>query len=215
MVLATLWLYLNSLRSSGVGHGYAPNLRDRWVTQKSVAHRPMVRKTMWFHKVSRAMFWDKIRKLWEETNRQHTETIPLSRGLVRERGQSLVEFAVILPVLLLLVLGTVDLGMGFKTYIALTNAAREGVRWITIHPSDQAGAKDRIAEEAIRVGLEDGLLVDNGFGVSFSPDQSEYAAGDKVTVNVSYEYEMLFGAITGLSAIPFTASSTMVVLYDE
>lgn len=157
------------------------------------------------------MWWDKRRKLWEHTNRRHSEPFPLSR----ERGQSLVEFAVILPLLLLIVLGTVDLGMGFKTYIALTNAAREGVRWISIHPSDQDGAEARIAEEAERVGLEDGIFVEGGYGVSFSPDKSNYSAGEKVTVNIDYEYELLFGAITGLPAIPFTASSTMVVLYDE
>jgi hypothetical protein len=105
--------------------------------------------------------------------------------------------------------------MGFKTYIGLTNAAREGVRWISIHPSDQDGAKDRVAEEAERIGLTDGILVEGGYGVSFAPNQTAYSAGDKVTVNVEYEYELLFGAITGLPAIPFTASSTMVVLYDS
>lgn len=157
------------------------------------------------------MWWDKLHNFRERTNRRHSKHLPLNN----ERGQSLVEFAVILPLLLLIVLGTVDLGMGFKTYIALTNAAREGVRWISIYPSDQTGAKARIAEEAERVGLEDGIFVDGGYTVSFSPNQSDYDAGDKVTVNIDYEYEMLFGAITGLPAIPFTASSTMVVLYDE
>ena len=68
-------------------------------------------------------------------------------------GQGLVEFALILPLLLLLVLGTVDLGMGFKTYIALTNAAREGARYISIHSTDQAGAKARITFEAASVGI--------------------------------------------------------------
>jgi Flp pilus assembly protein TadG len=166
------------------------------------------------------MWWDTLRNNQDERHQVNATHTPRRResfrfGLARERGQSLVEFAVILPLLLLIVLGTVDLGMGFKTYIALTNAAREGARWISIHPSDQAGAKARIASEAITVGLQDGLLVADGYGVSFSPNQNNYAAGDKVTVNVEYEYELLFGAITGLPAIPFTASSTMVVLYDE
>lgn len=152
-----------------------------------------------------------IRKLWDHNNQQHKT----QKSMAREQGQSLVEFAIILPVLLLIVLGTIDLGMGFKTYIALTNAAREGVRWISIHPSDQAGARDRVQEEAERVGLEDGIIIADGYGVSFSPNQDDYAAGENVTVNVSYEYDMLFGSIIGLPSIPFTAHSTMVVLYDE
>jgi Flp pilus assembly protein TadG len=126
----------------------------------------------------------------------------------------LAEFALILPLLLLLVLGTVDLGMGFKTYIALTNAAREGARSITIYPSDQDLARDRIRAEASAVGLSDDLLAEHSYSVAFTPG-GPYAAGDKVTVSIDYTYELLFGAITGLPDVEFTASSTMVVLYDE
>lgn len=46
----------------------------------------------------------------------------------RSRGQSMVEFAISLPVLMLLVLGTVDIGRGFHFDIEITNAARQGVR---------------------------------------------------------------------------------------
>jgi hypothetical protein len=162
-------------------------------------------------KVSRPMRWDKMRRLWQRRKRQRNA----QEATAREHGQSLVEFAIILPVLLLIVLGAIDLGMGFKTYIALTNAAREGVRWISIHPTDQDGARARVEEEALRVGLEDGIIIEDGYTVRFTPNQPEYAAGEKVTVNVDYNYEMLFGALTGLPQIPFSASSTMVVLYDE
>lgn len=161
------------------------------------------------------MWWNKICKLWKQTNRQGVLWGNLGRAWIHERGQSLVEFAIILPVMLLLVLGAVDLGMGFKTYIGLTNAAREGVRWISIHPSDKVGAKARIYTEAQRVGVESSVLAEGGYVVSFSPDQSNYAAGDKVTIDVDYDYEMLFGTITGLPKLAFKASSTMVVLYDE
>jgi hypothetical protein len=114
----------------------------------------------------------------------------------------------------MIVLGTVDLGMGFKTYIALTNAAREGARWISIHPSDQDGAEARIRVEASEVGLSDDIFAERVYTASFSPG-GPYVAGDKVTVSVAHDYELLFGALTGLPEIPFTASSTMVVLYDE
>ncbi len=133
----------------------------------------------------------------------------------REQGQSLVELALILPFLLLLFLGTVDVGKGFKNYIALTNATREGARWITIHPTDQAGARARIRAEATRIGVDDSVFSPGGYTVSFSPDQSNYAAGEKVTLNLDYQYELLFGAITGLPELHLTASTTMVVLYDE
>jgi len=45
-----------------------------------------------------------------------------------QRGQALVELALVAPVLLLLVLGAVELGAAFQAKITITNAAREGAR---------------------------------------------------------------------------------------
>ena len=45
-----------------------------------------------------------------------------------ERGSSLVEFAIVAPVLVLMVLGTVDMADAYNAYIGLSNAAREGAR---------------------------------------------------------------------------------------
>ncbi len=138
-----------------------------------------------------------------------------SQNISRERGQSLVEFALTLPILLLLVLGTIDLGMGFRTYIALTNAAREGARWVTVYPGDVAGARARIAAEAGRIGLSDISLGGEGYTATFTPARTRYSAGETVTVRVAFDYELLFGALTGLPTVPFTAEATMVVLYDQ
>ena len=46
----------------------------------------------------------------------------------RERGANLVEFALVLFVLALLMMGVVDFGRAFYSYITITNAAREGAR---------------------------------------------------------------------------------------
>lgn len=141
------------------------------------------------------------------------------RGGVRsrrgERGQSLVEFALTLPLLLLLLLGTIDLGMGFRTYIALTNAAREGVRWISLNPSDVPNAIDRVNQEAGHIGLSVASIGNDGYTVSVTPAKARYAAGETVTVSVVYEYRLLFGLLTGIPAVPFTAQASMMVLYDE
>lgn len=45
-----------------------------------------------------------------------------------EKGQSLVEFALILPLLLLLIMGIIQFGLVFLGYISVSNAAREGAR---------------------------------------------------------------------------------------
>jgi len=52
----------------------------------------------------------------------------------REKGQSLVELAIILPFLLMILLGIIDFGRVFYAYVTITNASREGARYGSLHP---------------------------------------------------------------------------------
>lgn len=62
--------------------------------------------------------------------------LPALPGWHHRWGQSLVEFALILPILLLLVMGTFDLGRLFYIKIALESSAREGAYYLSYHPTD-------------------------------------------------------------------------------
>lgn len=53
----------------------------------------------------------------------------------RRRGQSLVELALVLPVLLLIVLVAIDFGRAFFGYVVLTNASRIGANYAASHPT--------------------------------------------------------------------------------
>ena len=69
------------------------------------------------------------------------------------RGAELVEFAFILPVLLLVVAGIIDFGFLFQRYESLTNAAREGAR-VGILPGYQAAdVINRVNQFATAAGL--------------------------------------------------------------
>ena len=57
--------------------------------------------------------------------------------VLRPKGQSLVEFAFALPILLLLVIGVFDLSQLFLTKVVLNNAAREGAYYLAYHRSDK------------------------------------------------------------------------------
>lgn len=127
----------------------------------------------------------------------------------KQNGQSLAELAIVLPLLLILLLGIFDIGNGFSTYIALSNASREGTRWLTIHPNDKDGAAARIYAEAGSVGLGQDTIA-----VTFLPDKSRYNAGEAVTIQVAHSYPLLFGAVTQLPVIDFEIESTMKVLYN-
>jgi Flp pilus assembly protein TadG len=57
-----------------------------------------------------------------------TQTQNTRFGLRSEDGQAIVEFAIILPLLVLLVMGTIQFGVAFRNYLAITDAARVGAR---------------------------------------------------------------------------------------
>jgi Flp pilus assembly protein TadG len=76
--------------------------------------------------------------------------IRLSRS---ERGAELVEFAVALPVLLVLVAGIVDFGFLFQRYEVITNAAREGARLASLAPNYTNAAVQTRVRQYIQTGL--------------------------------------------------------------
>jgi len=50
------------------------------------------------------------------------------------KGQGLIEFALLLPILVLIIFGVLELGRAFFAFIAISNAAREGARVFTFRP---------------------------------------------------------------------------------
>ena len=71
----------------------------------------------------------------------------MTRRLRDERGASAVEFALILPLLVLLVLGIVEFGRGFQVSGTLSAAAREGVRVMALQ-NDPAAARAAVRSAA-------------------------------------------------------------------
>lgn len=61
----------------------------------------------------------------------------------KSAGQSLVELALAMPVLLLILFGTVDMGRMFFDYIEMRNAAREAAGHLARKPYEPAVARDR------------------------------------------------------------------------
>lgn len=126
--------------------------------------------------------------------------------LRQEQGVSLVEFALILPLFLLLLLGMVDLGQGFNRYLVMLNATREGAMWLGRHPTDIPGMEARIAGELQQSGLPLENIV-----VKRTPQKGTYASGDLVKVTLEYQYTLLFGAITRIPSLTLQTAHTIRV----
>ncbi len=112
-------------------------------------------------------------------------------------GQSMIEFALILPLMVLVVVGIFELGRAFFAYIAISNAAREGVRMYTFTPD-----KTTLTEIDTTVYTEVGnsTLVDPAKIASISvacPGQdpvTNLAAcphGDWIKVTVRYNFDFI------------------------
>lgn len=71
----------------------------------------------------------------------------LNGGRTRQRGTALIEFAFVLPFLIVLTLGVVDMSRAFWVKNVVTQAAREGARWLAAHPTtDVANVQARAAQ---------------------------------------------------------------------
>jgi len=100
-----------------------------------------------------------------------------------ERGQSMTEFAVILPILVVLLFGIVQFGILFNNYVTLTDAVRAGARAAAV--SRQASDPVGNATSAVRSSAGD--LNQSNLGVNVS---SDWSPGSPVTVTATYPYSI-------------------------
>jgi hypothetical protein len=101
----------------------------------------------------------------------------------REKGQSLVEFALVLPLFLLVLFIIADFGVGFSRWLVITNASREGARLGTV-----GATTAEVQDRAIRTSH--GLLDSSGVTVEYADLDGEpgIGAGDAIVVNAEYRY---------------------------
>jgi Flp pilus assembly protein TadG len=68
------------------------------------------------------------------------------------RGQSMLEFTVITPILLLILLGTIDLGRMYNDYVDLKHGARDGAGYGMLRPTDISGMKAAVLASGVPAG---------------------------------------------------------------
>jgi hypothetical protein len=115
-----------------------------------------------------------------------------------ERGQSLLEFAFALPMLLILLLGVLDVGRMYFTFLAIQNAAGEGALYAAINPkcvqtSDgpECGDPNNALYRATHESPE-GLVDWQRVTIEAEPaDRSGLREGDPITIILHYEYDVL------------------------
>lgn len=153
-------------------------------------------------------------------------TIKRKRRSVRsERGQSLVELAISLPVLILLLLGTVDFGMAIFSSSILRDAAQEGAFYGSFNPTNKAEIENRTRNISPRgdqevfsspVNLRDKTRVQVTVKAIGAACQGiTKGVANSIQVSVTYRYPILMpfaGQVIGNGTIPLTGTATNVIL---
>jgi Flp pilus assembly protein TadG len=129
-------------------------------------------------------------------------------------AQSLIEFALILPVLTLLIIGLFDLGTAVYTRNVIANAAREGARTGIILSKTDADIRARVQAAAPGLGLTPAQIQINPPYDASNP-LNPRPFGSSITVTVSYTYTSItpvIGRIVGNGGrLALSATSVMAV----
>jgi Flp pilus assembly protein TadG len=109
----------------------------------------------------------------------------MTNKLKNERGQTMTEFALVLPILVVLVLAIAQFGVAFNNYVTLTDAARAAARKGAV--SRESGNPQGDCQAA---GYAAGQNLNNA-GTDFVVNcSSSWSAGTDVTVTASYPYSI-------------------------
>ena len=109
--------------------------------------------------------------------------------ITSEQGQTMAEFAVVLPILVVLLFGIMQFGIAFNNYVTLTDAARAGARKAAVSRNSGDPAGD--CKKAVLAAADnlDQAVLDPRVQCT-----SSWAAGSDVEVDASYPYNItLFG----------------------
>ncbi len=123
-------------------------------------------------------------------------------SLKKEEGQSATEFALVLPLILMVILVIIQMGIVVNAQLIITHAAREGARDGSVTNSNM-----KIRESVINAA---GTLDKNSMNISIQPSSGR-KIGDYITVTVKYNPPIIFPGIELVfpNSISLRSSATM------
>ena len=138
-----------------------------------------------------------------------TANVQPRRGLRGQRGSAIAEFTLVSLLFFSLVFGLVEFGRALFAYSTIASAAREGVRYATVHGSESkhpATADDISAYVRTKaVGLHNVVVA-----VMWLPTN---APGSTVRVQVRYTFTTLLPRLLAFKTIPMSSTSFMVIVH--
>jgi Flp pilus assembly protein TadG len=132
-----------------------------------------------------------------------------------EKGVALVEFALLLPVLALLLFGMLDFGKAFNYWIDETHLANEGARWAVVNknPNSSGSLQQYIRSQATTPELRDGgtssVAGPLSVCITFPAGTSNVGDPVNVTVETTYQWMGLIADRISVASSTIRGSATM------
>ena len=132
----------------------------------------------------------------------------------REKGAALVEFALLAPLLIILVMGVIEFGWLFAQMNEIRHVAQEGARWGAVsHPDiDGSGSADWGDLAARACGAAN---LPSGTSVDVSGTYSGAAKGDTATVTVTATVQSLSNLPIISTFLPDTLTNTATFRLEQ
>jgi len=139
------------------------------------------------------------------------------RRLASERGVALVEFALVLPVLMFMLVGMLEFGKALNYWIDQTHLANQGARWAAVdrNPSPtplsqslQAYIAQRANTDELELGGTKNVLTPLSVFICFPSGSTNVGEPVRVIVSTNYHWLPLIGAKLGAS-VPIRGTATM------
>jgi Flp pilus assembly protein TadG len=119
-------------------------------------------------------------------------------------GQSVTEFALVLPILAFLLFAVIQFGVVFNNWVQLTDATRAGARKGAVSRRLGASQAKAACEDAVRASATN-LKPSNGLTANCSTLPGVWQPGDELTVTATYPYSIsLFGIISKSGSLSST-----------
>jgi Flp pilus assembly protein TadG len=127
----------------------------------------------------------------------------------RQQGQSTVEFALLMPFLVLLLAGVIDLGRAYDAQISLTSAASQGALYGSLNPGDSSGIRTRVTNALAGTGVT--IAVPAACPDICITYPSGNSAGQPIRVQVEYRLTTIVGSILGSSTITIRGANQSII----
>jgi Flp pilus assembly protein TadG len=151
----------------------------------------------------------------------------------KEIAQTMVEFALVFPIVLLITYGMIEFGRMVFIIASVTGSAREGARYGaaagdsgdgTPYYADCDGIRNAVRSTAFLITIPDSNItinydVGSGFGSSceiladkVANNNDPIDTGDRIKVGVNTQYEPIIGGFLGIKGFPITKENARTIL---